>query len=92
MRGTATTRTGSGTKIWKAGCGSSPQRAADGARGRVERPRDQQRCEREGQLEGEADQERGLHDDRPRHVTGMREPLGELLDDERDRRQQDDQR
>ena len=92
MRGTATTRTGSGTKIWKAGCGSSRSarptaRAAESSAHAISSA-----ASANGQLEGEADQERGLHDDRPRHVTGMREPLGELLDDERDRRQQDDQR
>ena len=92
MRGTATTRTGSGTKIWKAGRGRLPRAPADGSRGRVEQPREQERGERERQLEQQSEQEGRLHDDRPRDVTGVHESLGELLDDERDRRQKDDQR
>src|SRR5215203_406123 len=68
------------------------ERTADGACGGVEDPRDEQRRERERQLQGEPEQERRLQRKRPRDLAGVEQPLGHLLDDERDRRQKHDQR
>jgi hypothetical protein len=59
---------------------------------RIERPGQEQRSEREGELEREADQESGLDHGRPRNLARMEEYLDELLGHECGRRQEHDHR
>ena len=58
-----------GTKTWKTRRGDGAERAPDRARGRVERPRQEQRGERERQLKASPNRNAGCEHDRPRDVT-----------------------
>jgi hypothetical protein len=57
---------------------------------RIERPSQNQRGEREGQLKREADQEGRLDHGHPRDLARMEEPFDEFLGNERERRQEND--